>query len=62
MQVLYASKPLFLILNSIFLLISAVTIALTGGLPTWIAGIVALGLTLYANNLGNLKNLGRSVR
>lgn len=57
MQILSASKPLFILANSLFLALSGLTIALTGSLPAWIAGGAALGLTIFVNNLGNLSNL-----
>lgn len=57
MQILNSSKPLFIIANSLFLLLSGLTIALTGGLPAWIAGAAALALSLYVSNSGNLNNL-----
>ena len=56
-QVLNSRKPLFLILNSIFLLLSGLTIALTGTWATWIAALTAFVLTLFISNLRNLSNL-----
>ncbi len=47
-QVLSSSKPLVIALNSLFLLVSGVTIALTGTWATWIAGLFALALTVVA--------------
>lgn len=57
LQVLNTSKPLFIVLNSIFLLVSGLTIALTGSWATWIAALVGLSLTLFISNLGSLRNL-----
>lgn len=47
MQILTASKPLFTILNSLFLALFGVTIALTGTWATWIAALAGLALMLF---------------
>lgn len=55
MQILTSSKPLFIILSSLFLLLSGITIALTGTWATWAAALAGLILTLAISNLSNLK-------
>lgn len=57
MQILSASKPLFIILNSLFLLLSGLTIALTGTWATWIGALVGVALTFLISDLKNLSNL-----
>ncbi|MDD5416251.1 MAG: O-antigen ligase family protein [Candidatus Daviesbacteria bacterium] len=47
-QILTSSKPILLILNSLFLLLSGLAIALTGTWATWIGALVALLLTVAA--------------
>lgn len=58
-QILSSHKSLFIALNSLFLLITGVTIALTGTWATWVAALIGigLGLTLFISNLSNLSNL-----
>ncbi len=51
MSLLSSSKPLFTILNSLFLLITGLTIALTGSWATWIGALVSLALTLFVTNI-----------
>lgn len=46
MNILLNAKPLFIILNSVFLLVSGITIALTGSWPVWVAAVLGLGLTV----------------
>src|SRR3989344_491892 len=48
-QMLSATNPLLLTTNSLLLTLFGVTIALTGGFATWIAGAVGLFLTLLTN-------------
>lgn len=48
MQILTSSKPILLILNSLFLLLSGLAIALTGTWATWTGALVALLLTVAA--------------
>lgn len=54
--ILNSNKPLFLILNSAFLILSGITIALTGTWATWIAASAGLVLTVGLNNLRNLSH------
>ncbi len=49
MQMLTASKPLILILNSLFLALFGITIALTGTWVSWVAASIGLLLTLSIN-------------
>lgn len=60
-QVLSAKKPLLIALNSAFLIISGLTIALTGSWASWIGALVALALTFYTvhpkMDLGRMKPL-----
>lgn len=58
-NILSASKPLVIIVNSVFLLLSGLTIALTGTWATWTAAIFGMVLTGFMNNLSQLKNLIR---
>lgn len=58
MQLLSASKPFFITVNSLFLLISGLTIALTGTWATWIAAVFGVGLTVFISDLSYLRNLG----
>lgn len=46
MQILNSTKPLFVILNSLFLLLSGLTIALTGSWATWAGALLGLVLIL----------------
>ncbi|MBU1000725.1 O-antigen ligase family protein [Patescibacteria group bacterium] len=46
MQILNSTKPIFAILSAIFLIISGITIALTGTWATWIGALIALLLTV----------------
>lgn len=48
MGILSSSKPLFILLNSLFLIISGATIALTGTWATWIGALIGLVLTVFA--------------
>ncbi|MBU1031727.1 O-antigen ligase family protein [Patescibacteria group bacterium] len=48
MQIFSSSKPLFIILNSLFLLIFGAAIALTGNWATWIGALLGLVLTVFA--------------
>lgn len=57
MQILSASKPLFITVNSLFLLLSGLTIALTGTWATWIGALVGVALTLFISDLRNLMDL-----
>ncbi len=57
MQILSPSKPLLLILNSLFLTLSGLTIALTGTWATWIAALIALVLTFAA--IAPIKQISR---
>lgn len=50
MGILSSSKPLSVLLNSLFLLISGTTIALTGTWATWIGALSGLVLTFLALN------------
>lgn len=52
-RILTSSNFIPLILNSIFLILFGVTIALTGNLATWIAGIVGLLITFFVLNPPN---------
>src|SRR3989344_9520381 len=56
-QILTASKPLFIILNSLFLLLSGLAIALTGTCATWIGALVGVALTIFISDLRNLRDL-----
>lgn len=60
MQVLSSTKPLLIILNSIFLLLSGLTIALTGTWATWIGAAFGVGLTFFISDLRNLRNLSQT--
>lgn len=62
MGILKSSKPLPITINSIFLALSGVTIALTGTWATWIAAVFGLVLSGFINNLGNLSNLRNLIR
>lgn len=58
MQILNSSKPLFIMLNSLFLLLSGLTIALTGTWATWIASLVGVTLTFFlVSDLSFFKSL-----
>ena len=57
MQIFTSTKPVFIILTSLFLLLSGLTIALTGTWATWIAALVGVGLTLFISDLRDLRNL-----
>src|SRR3989338_9930046 len=63
MQILTASKPLILILNSLLLALFGITIVLTGTWATWIAALAAFGLMLAVSGFfnkiaqGNFKDL-----
>ncbi len=48
MGILSSSKPLFVTANSLFLLVSGATIALTGTWATWIGALIGLALTVTA--------------
>ncbi|MCL4366206.1 O-antigen ligase family protein [Patescibacteria group bacterium] len=48
MQILTSAKPVSKILGSLFLMISGVTIALTGTWATWIAALTGITLTFFA--------------
>ena len=48
MGILSSSKPLFIIIHSLFLFLTGLTIALTGTWATWIAAIVGLVLSFLA--------------
>jgi len=56
-QILSSSKPIFIILNSLFLTLFGITIALTGNLSTWIAGALAFALSVFLSDLRNLRSL-----
>ena len=56
-QVLTSTKPIFILLNALFLTLTGLVIALTGNLATWAGAVVGLGLVAYVSNLGNLRNL-----
>ncbi|GEM_PF-1589849 len=56
-QILSSSKPLFIGLNSLFLLLSGLTIALTGTWATWIGALFGVALTIFISDLSYLKNL-----
>ncbi len=61
-QILSTKKPLFIILNSLFLSLSGLTIALTGTWATWIGALVGVSLVVFLSdlrNLSNLSNLGK---
>src|SRR3990167_2427712 len=53
MQILTASKPLILILNSLLLALFGITIVLTGTWATWIAALAAFGLMLAVSGFFN---------
>lgn len=58
LQILNSSKSLFIVLNSLFLLLSGLTIALTGSWATWIAGLAGLGLTF--TTIGTIRQISRT--
>lgn len=57
MQILTASKPLFITANSLFLTIMGVTIALTGTWASWIASLLGVALAFLVSDLSDLSNL-----
>lgn len=56
-QILHSKDIVTSLIHSLFLLVSGVTIALTGTWATWTAALFGLVLTLLINNLGNLSHL-----
>ncbi|MBI4035405.1 O-antigen ligase family protein [Candidatus Daviesbacteria bacterium] len=55
-EILNSKKPLLTILNSLFLTLSGVTIALTGTWATWTTALAGVALTLFANNTRSLSS------
>lgn len=56
-QILSSHNLITKVINSVFLTLMGITIALTGSYATWVAAIFALGLTFFVNNLSNLRDL-----